>query len=82
MKQEEILKAIEDVNFGKCLAKYVQLTKNGDAVQMVYRKVLWNYCDGDSKEIFEYLSYANIWMGSGLNRLSEDVISNMLIKVK
>ncbi len=68
LTQEQIKEAVADIDFGECLGKYVRLSKDGSEIAMVYRKVEWEYHDGEVKEVYEYKSYSGLWMGSGINR--------------
>ena len=44
-------------------AEYAELNKL-DQIQMFYRQMPIGYADGDSKNVWHYLSFANIWMGA------------------
>ena len=47
-------------------ASHYMPMKDGVTPQMYYRKKAIGFADGDSKIVWHYLSYANLWMGSEL----------------
>lgn len=52
-------------------ATHYSTMKDGVTPQMVYRKMPIGFADGTCKAVWHYLSYCNLWMGSGITDTSK-----------